>query len=262
MIVKGVECVVPRSIAALDSDHNPVTCVVTSLVPARQDSFRTTCDTNWAGFATQLNSQLEPKRLNTEAEIDEAVTHFTATLKSAFKQNSTVTREVNSRPELTIEQRRILRELRRTVKVHRRFGDPVDGERARNLSREFRSSLRDERTAQWSNTISKCNLHERHIWELSRALGRRPGVNCPIQSNAGTGAPGVPPPRPTYAWDDAAKSEIFANSLALQFRTFESGAAALPLDATASGDGPMERAAGCGAIGRPSPLLGSPSDGG
>ncbi len=173
--------------------------------------------------------------------------------------NSTVTREVNSRPELTIEQRRILRELRSTVKVHRRFGDPVDGERARNLSREFRSSLQDERTAQWSNTISKCNLHERHIWELSRALGSKPGVTARFKATPGRDAR-----RSTTSADlcvdDAAKSKIFANSLALQFRAFESGAAALPLAATASSDGPMERAAGCGAIGRPSPpIIGSPS---
>ncbi|GLH17257.1 uncharacterized protein GBIM_22219, partial [Gryllus bimaculatus] len=52
-IAKGVDGDVPSSLPELDSDHNPVICVVASLVAVRHQRMRTTRDTDWVGYQAQ-----------------------------------------------------------------------------------------------------------------------------------------------------------------------------------------------------------------
>lgn len=187
----------------LSSDHLPVLIYTDDSV---EDKKKTIQITDWVLYKnTLIHRKLKNKKLHTISDIDKEVQRIQRHMSKA-KQTSTTTRHVHHNYlKLPPELKDLIRLKNRQRKFYKRTQNPADKTKLNHLIRTIKLEVQQYRNTQWAETLASLALNEKKLWALTKALRNTRNINRPIHGPNG------------LVYDDEDKTEVFADSLELQF---------------------------------------------
>nr|CAD7409541.1 unnamed protein product [Timema cristinae] len=197
-----------KSLAELDSDHNPVLVNLGRAVsfidpPEKPDLKRT----DWDRFTNVLRERLGPiPTFRTAAEIDRGAEFITSAIKGSLEA-STPRHRPKRAPQASLPDSilRHVREKNRLRKAWQISRDPVDKANWSRKVHAVREMVREYRNSVWEDKIESLCVQDRSLWQMTRNLMRVPAPRPPIVSRNGV------------ANSDQEKADALAEHLEAQF---------------------------------------------
>nr|CAD7434834.1 unnamed protein product [Timema monikensis] len=197
-----------KSLAELDSDHNPVLVNLGRAVsfidpPEKPDLKRT----DWDRFTNVLRERLGPTpTFRTAAEIDRGAEFITSAIKGSLEA-STPRHRPKRTPQASLPDSilRHVREKNRLRKAWQISRDPVDKANWSRKVHAVREMVREYRNSVWEDKIESLCVQDRSLWQMTRNLMRVPAPRPPIVSRNGV------------ANSDQEKADALAEHLEAQF---------------------------------------------
>nr|CAD7198333.1 unnamed protein product [Timema douglasi] len=197
-----------KSLAELDSDHNPVLvnlgCAVSFIDPPEKPNLKRT---DWDRFANVLRERLGPTpTFRTAAEIDHGAELIASAIKGSLEA-STPRHRPKRAPQASLPDSilRHVREKNRLRKAWQVSRDPVDKANWSRKVHAVREMVREYRNSVWEDKIESLCVQDRSLWQMTRNLMRVPAPRPPIVGRNGV------------ANSDKEKADALAEHLEAQF---------------------------------------------
>nr|CAD7437709.1 unnamed protein product [Timema bartmani] len=177
-----------KSLAELDSDHNPVLVNLGRAVsfidpPEKPDLKRT----DWDRFTNVLRERLGPTpTFRTAAEIDRGAEFITSVIKGSLEA-STPRHRPKRAPQASLPDSilRHVREKNRLRKAWQTSRDPVDKANWNRKVHAVREMVKEYRNSVWEDKIESLCVQDRSLWCMTRNLMRVPAPRPPIVGRNG-----------------------------------------------------------------------------
>lgn len=191
------------------SDHNPIFLKLGEGAQ-EDDSTFTRKRTDWTRFQEVLQRDIaDIPRIQSEAEIEEAITSLENDIQAAMAASTTetTTRRVEApMGDLPEETRQLIRDRRRAKRRAQRNEHAEDRHVYNQLTRRVKAALQEHRQDKWQRHLESLDPRARPMWNTQRALRNRRKPIPPIHGENG------------IVYTREAKAEAFADALELQCR--------------------------------------------
>jgi Reverse transcriptase (RNA-dependent DNA polymerase)/Endonuclease-reverse transcriptase len=172
LITKNIQTRQPIAHTALQSDHLPVTAVITLSQQFDLPPQKHTTHTNWEQYRHHIEHNVNTNlTLTDNKSIDSAISDLTKLIQIAYK-NSTKTKPS---PQHTLDLPEHITQLIRTKNTMRaqlrRRHDPALKQEVQQLTQSIRQEVQNIRNTKWENTLKTITKQDKtKLWTLARSF--------------------------------------------------------------------------------------------
>jgi hypothetical protein len=171
-ITKNITINRPTTLTALNSDHNPV--IITTDGQYRENRSRTKItykNTDWNKFRETIDSQLKINRTITDRkQLEHTIDTLTQIIQNAIKKH-TKTHTINTETQhITPEIIQLIKKKNATRKSWQRTGNPIFKEQAKNLAKEIKTRIQENKNKIWQEKIEKLNIKDNSLFKIAKLL--------------------------------------------------------------------------------------------
>ncbi|GFW29507.1 probable RNA-directed DNA polymerase from transposon X-element [Trichonephila clavipes] len=193
-----------NSLHDLSSDHNPVLLNFT-LKLNKEISNPRAVHTNWPLFSKNLNANLSllnyhPNTINTHSDIDQKITEFTDTVRSAHSHASrpiVTTHKSYTPPHI----HKLIKQKNQYRNLYHRTLDPHYKTLYNKAQKNVKKELRNYSNENWTARLQALNAQDNSLWAVQKFLKNKRSEIPPLNCETGT------------AVTDNQKANILADSI-------------------------------------------------
>ncbi|GFW49353.1 probable RNA-directed DNA polymerase from transposon BS [Trichonephila clavipes] len=193
-----------NSLHDLSSDHNPVLLNFT-LKLNKEISNPRAVHTNWPLFSKNLNANLSllnyhPNTINTHSDIDQKITEFTDTVRSAHSHASrpiVTTHKSYTPPHI----HKLIKQKNQYRNLYHRTLDPHYKTLYNKAQKNVKKELRNYSNENWTARLQALNAQDNSLWAVQKFLKNKRSDIPPLSCETGT------------AVTDNQKANILADSI-------------------------------------------------
>lgn len=163
----------------LSSDHNPVILNLMPGSPAEKDT-NSKRFTNWSAYNKHLEAHCTGiRRIDTTADIEQAVETLTHDIRSAIEANTrTVITERKQLYDIPPEIKNLIRQKRRAKRTAQITLSPDDRTEYNRLQRQVKVELEKFQNERWNAKLDEIEHNDKELCKITKSL-RKTKINYP-----------------------------------------------------------------------------------